>query len=140
MSLPIANAESPFANFLPVKSAIGNWQSSKLSCVPLDEWCAEEKRGNCAETEKHSKRQQHLHVSLPLPRHQQDADDRTTQNTDEDRQNRESPTEISSDHEHHLHIAETHRLDAAKFLPRPTHQPERATADQRADQRAGKGR
>ena len=46
------------------------------------------------------------------------------------------PTEISANHEHHLDVAETHRFDAAKFFPRPTHEPERATAEQRADQRS----
>ena len=56
--------------------------------------------------------------------------------TNEDRENRQSPTEISADHEHHLHVAETHRLDAAKFFPGPTHEPERTAADQCTDKGA----
>ena len=111
---------------------------SKLTCVPPNE--PKSSAAIAPSPRKTPNGKQHLHVSLALPRHQHDADDRTGQHTDKDRQNRESPTEISADHEHHLHVAEAHRFDAAQFFPRPTHQPQRTAADQRADECAGQRR
>src|SRR5215212_11626587 len=112
--------------------------SPELACVPFDQRRAEKQCGDCTETEKDSEWKQHLHVSLTLPGHQRDAYDEATQHADKDRKNRQTPTEISADHEHHLHVAKAHRLDSAQFLPRPAHEPERAAAKQRADECAGK--
>ena len=50
--------------------------SPELACVPFDQRRAEKQCRDCAEPEKDSEGKQHLHVSLALPRHQQDADHR----------------------------------------------------------------
>src|SRR5690242_17096172 len=140
--LPIANW--PFCEVVSQNRwsnrqlANDNRRSSELPRVPLDEVHPKQQREDRAKPEKDPEGQQHLHVSFAPPRHQHDTDDRTSQHASKDRQDGESPAEISADHKHHLHVAESHRFDAAQLLPRPTHQPKRAAADQRADCRARK--
>jgi hypothetical protein len=45
-----------------------------MSGIPLDDMRADKQSGNRANTQEHSKRQEHLHVAFTLTQHEPDSD------------------------------------------------------------------
>src|SRR6267143_882872 len=83
-TIKVRGAKDPRPKTKDETEPMGLHASTKLCSIPLDNLRADEQSRNCANAKKHTKRQQHLHVSLALPRHQNNSDQRARQYAQED--------------------------------------------------------
>src|SRR5205814_7714895 len=91
-------------------SLITHHLSLKFGDVPVYERRAEEQADEGADAEEDAEGEEHLHVATPALEHQADAGERPRKDAEENRQERQRPAEVRADHEHHLDVAQPHRL------------------------------